>query len=631
MARKREWLFRKSFILFLIFPFFTGAASALETGDAYLGIFGGYQEGVFSQEGYEKHLGLTTSIYQPTLNLGDYHLDFIGFYRNDLDNRIDQFELGFLGARVKDLWLFPNYEMDAFLGDGYMQFITPSLIFEHFALPGQSLRGLGTEVRAGWGRAGLQAGRFTQGDFLVPGAVTTVDGGLAGAYFEWEGAGEARLSAAIDVIRENEEDRRLSTLYGRYPLGESAELRMAGWHDSLSDNMAAIAGIRSVTPGRYGEGGLLYIPESFNYVNSTASLPGGKTLLFGTYRFSGVRYGYHLEGSGGKLDASGIRSRLGRGSLGGYYRIFLRDTISSGLHFSYRDSDSGRRQTKLQENIRYTRRRRKWDTSLQVQAMQLFDVSSGPESRSHKKDLRWIGELRSHYRSGAWDAGGKIGLEQEYRSDGGDRTSAILRLEGRTSIGYGVTGGGFLQYSMGWGEDTRSNAYGGGLDITFPLPGGWQLRTRLRAQRNDFSYSETEASLNRGLDTVDTTIDLFAIIEKRFFWGRPAPVIGKFGGPKPKGVGHIKGRVFVDQNQNGIFDAGDKPLGGVMLRLDQGFVIETNAHGLYRFPNIAGGEHHLNLDPASFPIDYVSPRPEGMTLMIYPRDEIHRDWPLKLF
>jgi hypothetical protein len=131
-------------------------------------------------------------------------------------------------------------------------------------------------------------------------------------------------------------------------------------------------------------------------------------------------------------------------------------------------------------------------------------------------------------------------------------------------------------------------------------------------------------------NSAHTTIDLFAIIERRHYWGEPAPVIGKFVGPKPRGVGDIKGRVYVDMNGNGVFDQEDKPLGGAVLRLDEGFVIETDSQGLYHFPNVSAGEHHLALDPASFPIDYVNPAPEGLSVQIYPRDQKTTDWPLEV-
>jgi len=622
---ERPWFLKKILILSLIFLILPSISSALETGDAYLGVFGGYQEGVFGEEDHTHYFGLKSTLYQPTLNWGDYRFKFLGFYRN---NQHDQFKLGYLGAAMKDLWLSPGYQMDAFLGDGFMHFVTPPLIFEHLGLPGQSLRGVGAELQFEQGGVGLQAGRLTEGDYLIPEAVNTIDEDLVGAYLKWNGPKGSRLAGAIDYVEEEGEDRLLATLYGSLPL-EIGELRVAGWYDSVSDQIATIAGIRRPRQQRYAEVGFLYIPEDFNYISTVAPLPRGETLLFGTYRFNGIRRGYYIEGSGGQIDESTGHTWLIRGSLGGYYRILLRDIISSGLHFSYQDADSGSRQVRLDEHIRYTHRRSKWDTSLQFQAMQWFDYPEAGEDRNSEKTLRWIGELRTHYRSGSWDAGAVFNLEHGDTNGQGEETSALIRLEGRTTIWFGLIAGAFFQGGIGWREDGRSEVYGGGMEISSPLPLGWQLRIRLRAQRSNLPI-DTGTYLADGLETTHTTVDLFAIIERRTFWGKPTPVIGTFVGPKPRGIGVIKGRVFVDMNGNAVFDTGDKPLGGVVVRLDEGFLVETDVHGLYHFPNVASGQHHLNLDPASFPINYINPRPDGIQLQLYPRDKRHTDWPLKV-
>ena len=616
---------RRLILLSLIVLLYPTLSYALETGDAYWGTFGGYQEGVFAEAQRTKYLGLTTTLYQPTLNWGDHRFEFIGFYR---DNTTEEFELGYLSAAVRDLWLSPGYEVDAFLGDGFMQFITPTIVFEHLGLPSQSIRGLGTELHTDWGRTGVQAGRFTEGDFLFPGAVRTSEGELVGAYLELQGRGDNRLAAAVDYLTEDGEDRALATLYGNLST-TFGELRGASWYDSLSGQVAGVVGIRRSSVEKYTEAGFLHIPEDFNYLSKRSSLPTGQTLLFGTYRFDGVRKGYYLEGSGGKIDTTANNSWLYRGSLGGYYRTSLRDTISGSIASSYQDLSSGGSQSRFNENIRYSLRRSKWDNSIQLQATQFFDNPPNTEFSEDNRILRWLGEISSNYRAESWDVGGRVTLEYGDNENLGDETSALFRLEGRTAMGYGLTGGGFLQYGRGWREADRSEVYGGGMDVTFPLPGGWQVRTRIRAQRSNV-FAATGALAGVGPETANTTIDLFAILERRHYWGEPAPVVGKFMGPSPKGVGNIKGRVFADLNENQVFDAGDKPLAGVLLRLDEGFVIETSGQGLYDFFNVSAGQHHMNLDPASFPIEYVNPVSEGLSFQIYPRDEKTIDWPLRL-
>ena len=615
---------RKFLLISLTLLLHPAVSAAFETGDAYLGAFGGYQKGVLSEVGSTRYLGLTTSMYQPTLNWGDYRFSFIGFHREDDQ---DGFKLGYLNTEVKDFWLPGWSQTDAFLGDNTVRLTTPTVIFEHVGLPTQSLRGGGAELRSGWVTAGVQAGRFTEGDFVIPGAYDTVGGDLAGAYADLRSSDLGTLGMAFNRVQEDGGDHTLASFYGSHAFA-FGELRIAGWYDSLGNDAAAVGGIRQSSDEKYVEAGLLHVPKDFTYLKTTTPLFTGQTLAFGTYRVNGVRQGCYVEGSGGKVDQTDDSGALYRGSLGGYYRSSLRDTLSGSVSFSDLDANSGNDQMRLQEIIRYDRRRNAWDSGLQVQGIQFFGDGKDGDSGSESDSRYWIGEVSSMYRSTNWDAGGRFTLQRKDSDGNDDATSALITLEGRAITGMGLTGGAFVQGGITWGQDSHSEVYGGGADVTFPLPGGWQVRARLHAQRTSSSF-DTGPSFMGDSQTAQTSIDFFMILERRDYWGEPAPVIGNFTGMKPSGVGEFRGRVFVDLNRNGLFDGSDKPLAGVVLRLDEGFVVETDGTGSYRFPNVASGEHRLTLDPASFPIYYMNPSPDGLSVQIYPRDERVTDWPLK--
>ncbi|HVS82195.1 MAG TPA: hypothetical protein VHE60_10715 [Pyrinomonadaceae bacterium] len=66
----------------------------------------------------------------------------------------------------------------------------------------------------------------------------------------------------------------------------------------------------------------------------------------------------------------------------------------------------------------------------------------------------------------------------------------------------------------------------------------------------------------------------------------------------------IVGRVFVDANGNGQFDAGDKPAPGVRLYLSNGQSVITDSAGLYNFPSLGDGPQVISLDPVSVPHGY---------------------------
>jgi uncharacterized repeat protein (TIGR01451 family) len=66
----------------------------------------------------------------------------------------------------------------------------------------------------------------------------------------------------------------------------------------------------------------------------------------------------------------------------------------------------------------------------------------------------------------------------------------------------------------------------------------------------------------------------------------------------------IVGRVFVDTNQNGIFDSTDRPMPGVRLYLSNGSSVITDSAGLYNFPSLGDGPQVVSLDPVSVPSGY---------------------------
>ena len=84
--------------------------------------------------------------------------------------------------------------------------------------------------------------------------------------------------------------------------------------------------------------------------------------------------------------------------------------------------------------------------------------------------------------------------------------------------------------------------------------------------------------------------------------GGRARVSATFPRRSSRGSALLSGIVFEDRNHNGVFDAGDTPLKDVVVRLDNGYIVETDAEGRYHYPNVADGDHTLQLDPESYPV-----------------------------
>lgn len=71
--------------------------------------------------------------------------------------------------------------------------------------------------------------------------------------------------------------------------------------------------------------------------------------------------------------------------------------------------------------------------------------------------------------------------------------------------------------------------------------------------------------------------------------------------PAIRGGRLIQGRVFRDNNLNGVFNFGERGLEGVRVELDNGEVAITDEQGRYRFTGVSGGEHRVSLNLKQFP------------------------------
>ncbi|MCA1628342.1 MAG: DUF11 domain-containing protein [Acidobacteria bacterium] len=69
----------------------------------------------------------------------------------------------------------------------------------------------------------------------------------------------------------------------------------------------------------------------------------------------------------------------------------------------------------------------------------------------------------------------------------------------------------------------------------------------------------------------------------------------------------IIGRVFEDKNNNGQFDAGagERPVAGVRLYLNNGQSVITDSAGQYNIPSIGEGAFVISLDPVTVPNGYL--------------------------
>jgi hypothetical protein len=174
-----------------------------------------------------------------------------------------------------------------------------------------------------------------------------------------------------------------------------------------------------------------------------------------------------------------------------------------------------------------------------------------------------------------------------------------------------------------WGQNQTSAIHSGGLRISINAFENWLIFVEGRVW-----YSKMPQEVTGFASIPNPAYEVRSGGERRLTWGEAAPVHGVFPSTGLRGVGTLTGVVFHDRNGNGVYDAGDIPLKDTVLRLDDGFIVETDSHGRYFYPNVVAGAHSLQLDPESYPVHLTSKFPDGMRCKIFPREKRQIDWPL---
>ncbi|OVE71013.1 hypothetical protein BVX93_02385 [bacterium B13(2017)] len=80
--------------------------------------------------------------------------------------------------------------------------------------------------------------------------------------------------------------------------------------------------------------------------------------------------------------------------------------------------------------------------------------------------------------------------------------------------------------------------------------------------------------------------------------------------------GTLIGRVFIDQNNNGIFDNNEEGVSKAIVATEYGALIGTDVDGMFHLKNIFPGRHNLQVDPESLPSGYMSGNKHGFSFEI---------------
>ncbi|HEX7124760.1 MAG TPA: OmpA family protein [Thermodesulfobacteriota bacterium] len=137
--------------------------------------------------------------------------------------------------------------------------------------------------------------------------------------------------------------------------------------------------------------------------------------------------------------------------------------------------------------------------------------------------------------------------------------------------------------------------------------------------RRSWTTAETTDGIAGETTTTRTDDGLYLRVTVPMRWGRPTPPpLGRQAAADDDGWGTIEGRVFVDDDGDGVLDPGEPGVGGLSVILDglPGTVVPTDEEGRFAYPRVASGLHSVRVIvrrlPAEF--DLVSPQLVEVTI-----------------
>jgi hypothetical protein len=159
-------------------------------------------------------------------------------------------------------------------------------------------------------------------------------------------------------------------------------------------------------------------------------------------------------------------------------------------------------------------------------------------------------------------------------------------VEGSLTLGVGA------EVEVGW---LRASVVPGVVIPTVTDPNGISETLRLRLVAAPSTAFQVQADLRQTFGArPDTTLHVGVSVG----FGSASPI----GSPASWfSRSAIEGIVFVDDNGNGVFDAGERGVPGVPVQVGAGKTVVTDANGRYRVGGLRDGVHQVSIERAALP------------------------------
>jgi hypothetical protein len=517
----------------------------------------------------------------------------------------DQGQGGVLTLKQRGMPFDGNWQADNGLGDLNTPDIGLAQMQSRFFLPTGPMQGLTTEWR---GPSGLQivAGGGVPGiyDGIVVPDFRTLDGSTATAGAQWSPTSHWTVGGQLI------EARNVNLSIGEVIDGASLMTSTTGY----------------LSAGWQNGGERLQM----NFLDGdTSGKPGG----FGTWVDGSLAQGHFLQNAGlFRIDPNLTwgNQLISNDMQGGYYRLNYtsRQWMSDvGIDEVYSVSGLGADTTFLTGDTRYQLSR---DSGIGgVANISHADGGSAWSMEGYLDHLNsWgTGRAQGDYASTPTGQSTTLTMNQAWTMTVGTRLSTSVYIEriagapvndllqDSTVLGLAANGGGqftsrlSIDGNVQWAQAVSGHAAPGvsaNVSLTWQLSRNWKLLatyydSRVGAWTPLTVVSPLTPPVATPIPGVEERGMFLTIRYQRASGSQFAPL----GGTPGAGAGEIAGNVYLDANNNGIFDAGEAGAANVTVLLDGRYSTQTDARGHFDFPAVTAGRHVISVSSDNLPLPWV--------------------------
>lgn len=249
-----------------------------------------------------------------------------------------------------------------------------------------------------------------------------------------------------------------------------------------------------------------------------------------------------------------------------------------------------------------------------------------------------IGRAQLEYATDDFRDNSQLTLIQTWNTPPGTRlgNSVFLGREqiadaSANRIGIAMNGGGDIRSNLAFDVDARWDTSDGqssydnvlaSAALNWAFATGWTMSGNYYLSRNSwrtpFEVTSPIPGLPSGVDQRSDDEGFFVSVRYQWQAGSRTSTIG---GGSGRGSGSVGGVLFLDENDNGRFDAGEVGAPNVVVLLNGRFAARTNTQGRFEFPAVAAGTHVLTVVQDNLPLPWTVPADGKTSISVGVRDQ----------